>query len=72
MKVLDKIIRTILALIGETFHVITNIIKYVLGFIWILYGLIRGKDFNKLFHHLNNSFVHELKASLNVILDKES
>lgn len=65
----DKIIRTIIAIIGETLAVITTLVKYMLGIIWITYRSFRGKNFKRMFRKLNRYCVNELKISWDVIRD---
>lgn len=72
MNIADKIIRTVIAIIGETFAVITTLVKYVLAMIWITYRTMRGKNFKKMIRRANRHFVYELKLSWMVICDKES
>ena len=69
MSKFDIFIRTIIAIIGEIFQIKVTIIKYMLGFIWITYRTIRGKNFINMFHKLNSDFVREIKASLHVIFN---
>lgn len=67
---MDKFIRTILAIVGESLEIIVTVIKYVLGLIWVIYSFIRRKNYKKRFRNLNNYFVTELKASLNFMFKR--
>lgn len=54
MKTIDKIVRTLLCLIGMIFQVIATSIGYITGIIWTGYMAIRGRNYKKVFTTLND------------------
>ena len=60
MKTIDKIVRLILGLIGTVFEIPRLIIKYMLGLVWTVYVLVRGKDFKLVFSKLNAGMIDEI------------
>lgn len=61
MKKFDKFIRLLLAIFGESFDLLAVIVKYILGLLWTGYSAIRGKNFKKVFDHLNYHASEDLK-----------
>lgn len=61
MKTIDKLVRLVLGWIGATLDIPTLIVKYVLGLIWTVYMLIRGKNFKVVFSKLNAGTIDNIK-----------
>lgn len=61
MKSMDKIVRLILGWIGAVLEIPRLIIQYMLGLIWVLYMLVRKKDFKLVFAKLNSGMNNEIK-----------
>ena len=67
MKKFDKIIRLFIAIIGESFDLLAVIAKYILGLLWTGYSAIRGKNFKKVFNHLNHCAGEDIKWILDEV-----
>ena len=61
IRTIDKIVRAMLGFTGTLFEIPRLIIKYILGLIWTVYSIIRGRDFKKVFSHLNKGIISEIK-----------
>ena len=58
---MDKIVHTILGIIGATFEIPRLIVRYGLGLTWTGYMAIRGKDAKIVFSKLNTAMVDDIR-----------
>lgn len=64
---MDKVVRTVLAIIGTISEMINFVVCSILGFIWLIYKTIRGKNFKKMFAKFKQDAAKELKSIISVI-----
>ena len=66
---MDKIVRTVLAVMGTISEIANFVVCTILGFIWLIYNAIRGGNFKEMFAKFKRDAVKEFKSIIEVIIE---
>ena len=61
----DKIVKLFLGWIGNTLSMFTCILQYIIGLVWVIYCVIRDKNYKENFAYLNKRAKQEFKFGFN-------